>query len=147
MPETSDTMGNLRQWFRTCPAISNKHRFSVDYLAEDATEYSLFSVPTALTYRENILGEAIPEAIQELEYIFTSRQMYGADVPQNLANLAFYHDVMSWIQEQNAKRNFPIIAEGKVLSIVPTLSPFAAQVGSDTAKYQIQIKLKYRRNS
>lgn len=147
MPETNNTMENLRQWFRTCPAISDKNRFSVDYLAEDATEYSLISVPTPLKYRENILGEEVPEKIQELEYIFTSRQAYGADVPQNLKNLAFYGQVTNWILEQNAKRNFPEIAEGKVLSIVPTLTPFAAQVGSDTAKYQIQIKLKYRRNA
>lgn len=135
----------LRDWFRTCPALSKKNRFRVDYLAEDPTEYALYSVPTTINYRENVLGEEIPTDIQTLDFIFASKEQYGADVQQNLANIGFYDAVVGWIIEQNAVRNFPVINEGRVKSIVPTLTQYVADAGSDSAKYQIQLKMTYKR--
>lgn len=116
----------------------------MDYLAKEPTEYAIYSVPSTISYHENILGEDIPDSIQTLNFIFASKQPYGADIQQNLENLAFYQDVVAWIIEQNTARNFPEISEGKVKSIVPTLTAYPAEIGSDTAKYQIQLKLTYR---
>ena len=135
----------LRDWFRTCPALSQKNRFRVDFLAENPTEYALYSVPTTISYRENVLGEEIPTDIQTLDFIFASKEQYGADVKQNLSNLGFYESVVNWIIEQNSVRNFPIINEGRVKSIVPTLTQYVAEAGRDSAKYQIQLKLTYKR--
>ena len=118
----------------------------MDYLAENPTEYALYAVPSQLNYRENVLGEEVPADIQSINYIFASKESYGADVEQNLANLGFYDAVVQWILEQNAKRNFPQINEGRIKSIVPTLTAYPIQIGSDAAKYQIQLKITYRRN-
>ena len=135
----------LREWFRTCPALSPDNRFQVDYLAENPTEYALYSVPSAIAYRENVLGENVPADIQTVNFIFASKESYGADVIQNLANLGFYDEVTLWIIEQNNVRNFPQISEGTVRSIVPTLTAYPAEIGSAAAKYQIQIQMTYRR--
>jgi hypothetical protein len=118
----------------------------VDYLAENPTEYAVYAVPSAIVYRENVLGEEIPADIQTINFIFASKESYGADVVQNLANLGFYDEVTMWILEQNRVRNFPKISEGRVRSIVPTLTAYPAEIGSDAAKYQIQIRVTYRRN-
>lgn len=136
---------HLRDWFRTCPAISRANRFRVDYLAEDSTEYALYSVPSAFKYRENILGEEIPEANQVQNFIFASKAPFGADIRQNLDNLAFFQSVTEWIIAQNAARVFPEWDGGTVKSIVPTLTAYPAQVGASAAKYQIQIRISYRR--
>lgn len=144
MPAVSNIEA-LRTWFRPCPALSPGNRFQVDYLAENPTEYALYAVPSAINYRENVLGEEVPADIQTLNFIFASKESYGADVVQNLANLGFYEDVTLWILEQNALRNFPRINDGVVRSIVPTLTPYPAEIGSETAKYQIQIRMTYRR--
>lgn len=144
MPELNNTE-QLRAWFRSCPAILQSNRFRVDYLAESPTEYAIYAVPTTINYRENVLGEEIPADIQTLNFIFASKESYGADVQQNLANLGFYDAVVAWVIEQNVIRNFPQISGGKVKSIVPTLTAYLAQAGSDAAKYQIQLKLTYRR--
>lgn len=136
---------HLRDWFRTCPALSKENRFRIDYLADDPTEYALYSVPTTIQYRENVLGEEIPLNIQTLDFIFASKEQYGADVQQNLLNLGFYDAVIEWIIEQNSIRNLPLINEGRVKSVVPTLTQYVADAGSDSAKYQIQLKLTYRR--
>lgn len=144
MPELNNTE-QLRAWFRTCPVILDTNRFRVDYLAEAPTEYAIYAVPTAINYHENVLGEEIPNDIQTLNYIFASKESYGADVQQNLANMGFYDSVVAWIMTQNAIRNFPQMSGGVVKSIVPTLTAFPVEVGSDSAKYQIQLRLTYKR--
>lgn len=146
MSQVLNNAEQLRAWFRGCPALASGNRFRMDYLAENPTEYALFAVPSQINYRENVLGEEVPLDIQSVNYIFASKESYGADVVQNLANLGFYDEVVAWILEQNAKRNFPQINEGRIKSIVPTLTAYPIQIGSDAAKYQIQLKITYRRN-
>ena len=135
---------NLRRWFRQCPALMPGNRFRVDYLAENPTEYALYAVPSALTYKENVLGEQVPDPIQTVNWIFASKESYGADVEQNLANLGFYDTVVAWILAQNADHDFPEMTNGEIISIVPTLSAYPIEVGSDAARYQIQIKITYK---
>lgn len=136
---------NLRKWFRQCPALSKDNRFRVDYSAEEPTEYVIFAVPSTIRYKENVLGEYEPQDIQSVNYIFASKELFGADERQNMANLGFYQDVISWIIEQNSTRNFPRMNEGYVLSIKPTLSAYPAAPGTDSALYQIQIEIMYKR--
>lgn len=146
MPQVLNNAEQLRTWFRSCPALAEGNRFRVDYLAENPTEYALYAVPSQIKYRENILGEEVPEDIQTINYIFASKESYGPDVEQNLANLGFYDEVVLWILSQNEQRQFPTINEGRIRSIVPTLTAYPIQVGSNAAKYQIQLKITYRRN-
>ncbi len=135
----------LRAWFRGCPALSDSRRFHIDYLAESPTEYAIYSVPSTITLRQNVLGDYYPEDIQTLNFIFASREAFGADVQTALANLGFYDAVCDWVVEQNNARNFPEIEDGEVMSILPTLTAFPSEVGSNAAKYQIQLRLVYRR--
>lgn len=144
MPEINNTE-KLRDWFRTCPAILKGNRFRVDYVAESPTEYAIYAVPSTLRYHENILGEEVLDDIQTQNYIFASKEPYGADIQQNLANLGFHQAVVEWILEQNNAKNFPEWNDGQIKSIVPTLTGYPAQVGSSAAKYQIQLKITYRR--
>jgi len=146
MPLGLNNAEQLREWFRGCPALALNNRFRMDYLAENPTEYALYAVPSQLNYRENVLGEEVPTDIQSVNYIFASKESYGGDVEQNLANLGFYDEVVAWILEQNAQHNFPSINEGRVKSIVPTLTAYPIEVGSDAARYQIQLRITYRRN-
>lgn len=144
MSDVNNT-AQLRNWFRTCPAIISGNRFRVDYVAESPTEYAIYAVPSTLRYHENILGEEVLDDIQTQNFIFASKEHYGADIQQNLANLGFHQSVLEWILEQNEARNFPEWSGGTIKSIVPTLTAYPAQVGSDAAKYQIQLKITYRR--
>ena len=146
MSQVLNNAEQLRIWFRNCPALAENSRFRMDYLAENPTEYALYAVPSQINYRENVLGEEVPSDIQTINYIFASKESYGADVEQNLANLGFYDEVVAWVLEQNALRNFPAINEGRIKSIVPTLTAYPIEIGSDAARYQIQLRITYRRN-
>lgn len=145
MPEANNNTELLRKWFRGCPILNRDKRFGVDYLSDVPTEYAIYASPSTINYRENVLGEEIPLDIQTLNFIFAAKENYGADVRQNLANIGFFDAVTAWVIEQNSLRNFPAIQGGKVKSIVPTLTVFPAEIGSDAAKYQIQLKMTYRR--
>lgn len=135
---------SLRNWFRSCPVIAKGNHFGVDYMAENPTEYAIFSVPSVLGYHRNVLGEDILDDIQVQNFIFASKEAYGADAQQNLLNLGFYQSVIDWVLEQNAARSFPAWDGGRIKSIVPTLTGAPVQVGSSIAKYQIQLKVTYR---
>lgn len=140
-----NTAENLRLWLRTCPAISKISRFNVDFMGQDPTEYAIYSTPTAITYQRDILGNVYPSSVQELNYIFASLFAYSKDILQNLQNLGFFTEVLNWIYAQNAIGNFPEIEEGTVMSIMPTLSPYVFDADSDSGRYQIQMKIRYRR--
>lgn len=147
MPDLADTnIEYLRQWFKACPALAVDYRFGVNYLAENPTEYALYLSPSTILYHENVLGENVPNDIQTLNYIFASKESYGADIRQNLENAGFYDAVVSWIIDRNAVRDFPEMVDGNITSIVPTLTAYVAEAGSDTAKYQIQLKVTYKRS-
>lgn len=94
-----------------------------------------------------MLGEEVPNDIQTLNYIFASKEQYGSDTRQNIDNLSFYDTVVNWIIEQNSIRNLPKINEGRIKSIVPTLTQYVADAGSDSAKYQIQLRITYLRHN
>lgn len=81
MPDINNTEA-LRDWFRTCPVIQKGNRFRVDYVAENPTEYAIYAVPSTLRYHENILGEEVLDDIQTQNFIFASKEHYGADIQQ-----------------------------------------------------------------
>ena len=144
MPETPvNNTAALRAWLRTCSALVLTRLFGVDYLADDES-YSLDAVPTALKYRGNILGEMVLRETQEQNYVFASRDPYGAEFEQNLENLGVMQAVSAWIIDQNNIRNFPDWEGGEVVAIVPTLNAYPISMGSAFARYQIQIKVTYR---
>ena len=144
MPETlTNNVQAMRAWLRQCAALERSRVFGADYLADEES-YSLDVTPTALKYRENILGEMVLRETQEQNFVFASRDPYGADIQQNLDNLGVMQQVSAWIIDQNTARNFPDWEGGEVTAIVPTLSAFPISMGSAYARYQIQIKVTYR---
>jgi len=145
MPQAANTVENLREWLRTCPIVNDMQRFGVDYLGSDPTEYTVYTTPSPLNTFMDVLGNVAYRDQQTLNFIFASRDSYGSDTLQNLANLGFFDDVMAWIYEQNKTKNFPEIREGIVLSIMPTLTQYLFQAGADSGRYQIQCKIIYRR--
>lgn len=144
MPEVNNAE-QLRTWFRTCPILAAGVRFGADYVAGKSNEYAIYSVPSALKYHENILGEEVLDDNQTQNFIFVAELPYGADTQQNLANLGFMQAIADWILQQNAARDFPAWSGGRIKSLLPILTGAPVQVSTDSAKYQIQLKINYRR--
>ena len=141
-----NTAENLRLWLRTCPAVSNLDRFGVDFMGQDFTEYAIYSNPSPIKTKTDIMGNVYLEAVQELNYLFVSAFPLSLDTLQNLNNLGFFDQMIAWLLHQNVLKNYPEIAEGRVLSILPTLTPYVMDAGGKTGRYQIQFKIRYRPN-
>lgn len=133
----------MRAWLRRCSAVEQARAFGVDYLADEGG-YSLDAVPSALRYRENILGEMELRPSQEQNFVFASRDPYGADFQQNLENLGVMQQVAAWITERSNARDFPQWEGGEITAIMPTLTAYPMTLGSAFARYQMQIKVTYK---
>lgn len=137
---------SVRTWFRNeCPAIHRNIPFYVDYFSGEPVEYGIFTIPSVLRTKENILGEEIPLDEQEQSFFFAANLTYGADVPTSNENLAFFQDITTWIYKQNEDKNFPDWDGGRIKSIVPSLTVDISRVSANTAEYRIQLKITYRR--
>ena len=139
------TVDALRNWFRGCPALQKGNRFGVDHLSADPTEYAIYLSPSSLASFVDVTGDVCIRSTQELNFVFASREKHPRDVLQALANHGFYDGVVDWIIQQNRNKNFPEIAEGTVISVMPTLTQYLFEAGANSGRYQISCKLKYRR--
>ena len=139
------TVDAIRNWFRECPDILKGNRFGIDYLSSDPTEYAVYMSPSSLASFVDVTGGVCLKSVQELNFVFASREKHTSDVLQALANHGFYDSVINWIIAQNKNKNFPEIAEGTVLSIMPSTTQYLFEAGANSGRYQISCKLKYRR--
>lgn len=139
------TVDAIRNWFRECPEIQKGNRFGIDNLSSDPTEYAVFMSPSSLQSFVDVTGEVCLKSVQELNFVFASREKHPSDVLQALANHGFYDNVISWIIAQNKEMNFPEIAEGSVISVMPSMTQYLFEAGTTSGRYQISCKMKYRR--
>ncbi len=73
MPQINN-ISQLRSWLFGCPAIPQNAAISIDYMDGSAAEYAIYSVPSSIRYRENVLGEYVPDDIQSVDYILCSSE-------------------------------------------------------------------------
>lgn len=130
----------IRNWVRGCSLIDDDLRVNVDWLPENATEYTIDSIPGDAVVQRYIDGSAKK---QEL-FVFGSREPYGSDVLQNIDNSGFYESFCEWVEEQNDVGNLPVLETGKTPIKVDVLSTaYVFQSDAETARYQIQCRLLY----
>ena len=111
---------------------------------EKATQYGIVSVPSTLQYRENILGKRVLRPTQTQNFVFAAEFPYSNDFEQNLSNLGFFQDIANWIQEQNKEGNFPDWEGGTVTAVECSTTGAPVMIGTDSARYQIQIRVTYK---
>lgn len=134
---------NIRNFIKECPYLEEFEgavRIGVDYLDKESTTYSIEKVPCNPIIKKYIDGSCKK---QEL-FIFTSRESYGPDIINNLNNINFYENLVSWLEEKNRIGDLPIL-DGKreVEKIEILTNGYAFQTDVDKARYQIQLRLIY----
>lgn len=130
----------IRNFIRTCPHLSEFAKgINVDYLDENSNSYSIEEVPTQPIIKKYVNGDSI----RQYDFIFCSRESYGADVLQNIDNSGFYEHFAKWLEDKTNKGDIPLIDGNEVKSILATTIGYAFQTDVDKASYQIQCKLIY----
>lgn len=132
---------SIRNFIRTCPHLQEFNGVvNVDYLEAESTAYSIEEVPCKPLLKKYVDGSSK----RQYEFIFTSRESYGADVLQNIENCGFYENFESWLEEQSNNGNLPVMDVGKeALKIEALTTGYAFQTDVDKARYQIQCRLIY----
>lgn len=136
-------IGKIRDFIRTCPYLQEFEeaiRVNVNYLGEEATSYSIEETPVNPIVKRYIDGSTR----RQYAFVFTSRESYGADVLQNIANSEFYEHFADWLEECSDNGVLPELEGNKEsLKIEATTTGYAFLVSEDSARYQIQCRLIY----
>lgn len=111
----------------------------VDYLGDKPIEYTVEPVPCDPVYQKYVDGGCIKQFL----FIFASREYYSADTNTCIENLHFYEEFEEWIEEQNDNEVFPDLGDKIPVSIEVLTRGYAMSADSNTARYQIQLRLLY----
>lgn len=130
----------LREYILTFPGLDENGCLCVDYLGNQAIEYSVEAVPCNPVYQQYTDGGCIKQFL----FIFASREFYSADVNQCIDNLAFYESFANWIFENNRAGILPDLGSSREpVSIEVLTGGYAFDADSNTARYQMQLRLLY----
>jgi len=128
----------IRDYLLTCPYL-NQEKISIDYLGSDANEYSIEKVSCEPIIKQYVDGSTI----RQYQFALTSIRNYGDNDNTNMENQDFYELFEQWIGRQNNLNNFPDIEGVYAIEIIQDSSLITKE--TNLAKYQIQLRVLYRR--
>lgn len=123
-----------------------------DNILDIYVDYSKDSEATTYTIEEGVTDNPIKKrytdgsTIREFLFVFLSVEFYGSEAQQNIDNLGFFEEFSQWLEYNTDNGILPIMAEGKEARSIEALTNgylFNNATNGETARYQIQCKLKY----
>lgn len=129
----------VRDFVLTFPELDEEGCLYVDYLGDQAIEYSVEAVPCDPVFRRYTDGGCMKQFL----FVFASREFYSADVNQCIENLAFYEHFEHWITDNNLNGELPDLDGRTPVSIEVLTGGYAFDADTNTARYQMQLRLLY----
>ena len=80
-------------------------------------------------------------------FVFASREYYDGDREENSDAARFYEELSDWIEERNRSGRLPVLSEGQALRLETQSGGYVLSDKAGTARYQIQMRLIYSKNS
>lgn len=112
----------------------------VDFLGNEPVEYTIEPIPCDPVLQKYTDGSCMKQFL----FVFASREYYSEDIAVNLGNLEFYEHFEEWIEQQNKNSVLPELGENReAVSLEVTTCGYAFEADTNTARYQIQLKLTY----
>ena len=129
----------IRNYILRFPELKDGYLL-VDILGDKPIEYTIETVPCAPVVRKYTDGSCMKQFL----FIFASREFFSEDVAQNIENLGFYEKFEDWIKEQNDEGILPNLGDDREpVSIEVLTGGYAFEADTNTARYQIQLRLTY----
>lgn len=129
----------LRDFVVQYPELDENGCLCVDYLGDQAIEYSVEAVPCNPVYQQYTDGGCMKQFL----FLFASREYYSADINQCIENLAFYENFENWIREKDRSGELPDLDGRSPVSIEVLTGGYAFDAVCNTARYQMQLRLLY----
>lgn len=130
---------NVRAWLRQYPGLDG--RLDVDFLDEEADNYSIDTIPCEEILKRYKDGSVI----KQFQFAVSSRRYYEQNIKQNISNLEFFEDLTAWVEQKAEKRELPEMDGNRTAQkIIVTSTAYPFIVSEDgKARYQIQMRLEY----
>lgn len=129
----------IRNYILRFPELKDGYLL-VDILGDKPIEYTIETVPCDPVVRKYTDGSCMKQFL----FIFASREFFSEDVAQNIENLGFYEKFEDWIKEQNDEGILPDLGDDREpVSIEVLTGGYAFEADTNTARYQIQLRLTY----
>lgn len=131
---------SIRNFIAKCPLLKDGYLLNVDRLGDTEIEYTVDGEMTSPILKKYVDGSSL----RQFNFIFASREKYGSDTLQNIANSGFYEDFADWIETQSDSGNLPELDEFRIPQYIEVLSGgYVFDTNDSTARYQIQLKFVY----
>lgn len=127
----------IRSLLRTCPLLENE-RINVDFLDAENGSYSVNTSPAAPIVKRFIDGSSIRQYV----FTFSSAELYGEEIRQNLENAGFWEDFTEWIESVDLPHTLETDQEPQKIEVLS--SGYAFMTDADSARYQIECRLLYK---
>ena len=138
--DTLTIIESIRNFIAGCPLLKNGILLNVDRLGATEIEYTVDGEITNPILRKYTDGSTL----RQFDFVFASREKYGADTLQNIANSGFYEDFAEWIEQQSNSRNLPELDQYRIPQYLEIQSGgYVFDTDDSTARYQIQLKFVY----
>ena len=130
-------ISKIRQYFFNLGIIDENSNINVDFLSNEPIQYVIEPIPVEPIIKAYKDGGSLRQFV----FQFGSREYFGADVVQNMANTEFYEDFSALIEDNNKKGVLPEI---DVIQSIECLSNGTInEDNTDNAKYVIQMRITY----
>ena len=130
-------ISKIRQYFFDLGIIDENSNINVDFLSNKPIEYVIEPIPVEPIIKPYKDGGSLRQFV----FQFGSREYFGADVVQNMANTEFYEEFSALIEDNNRKGVLPKI-DG-IQSIECLNNGTINEDNTDNAKYVIQMRIIY----
>lgn len=117
---------------------------NTNYLAGEIGSFSIEEVPCEPILKKYLDGSSK----RQFQFVFCSREPYGAEVVQNIESSGFYEDFSNEIENKSDQGILPIEidnVESLSIKVISSAYVVAANQGvtEDAAMYQINLVFKY----
>lgn len=127
----------LRTYFFELGIIDENSNINVDFLSNEPIQYVIEPIPVEPIIKPYKDGGSLRQFV----FQFGSREYFGADVVQNMANTEFYEEFSALIEDNNRKGVLPNI-DG-IQSIECLSNGTINEDNTNNAKYVIQMRITY----
>lgn len=133
-------VSEIRKYFFELGIIDENSNINVDFLSNEPIEYVIEPIPAEPIIKAYKDGGSLRQFV----FQFGSREYFGADVIQNMANTEFYENFSALIEDNNKKGVLPNIKG--IQSIECLNNGTINEDNTDNAKYVIQMRITYYRD-
>lgn len=132
---------SIRNFVQGCPFLDEFSKaVNVNYMDGQAVNYMIEPVPVNPIKKRYIDGSSE----RQFAFVFASREYYGPDTIENIANSGFYERFANWLEESTFQKQFPIMEDDKApKKIFAETTGYVYNADETLAQYQIQCKLIY----